>query len=215
VLVLRYSSLSSWPLTASNLAVSGFLRLLVFDSRLGRASVILISGNHRTLGFGWPSISINFFISDFYRSPIFGNFRRLVFCWPFTSGNPRVLVLCWHQISSNLIDMVSVDPLSPAIALWCVCVDLIFSYPHSSNFTSPVVNGSRWFCEFLLDNRYLYNYHNSGRYPSSCPLFKTQHFEDWLMFLSSGGTYWGGPNRKADFCVRIPATNVVKNQDDG
>jgi hypothetical protein len=30
---------------------------------------------------------------------------------------------------------------------------------------------------------------NSGQYPLSCPVFKTQRFEDWILSLSSGGTY--------------------------
>jgi hypothetical protein len=45
--------------------------------------------------------------------------------------------------------------------------------------------------------------HVSGHYPSSrlslktpsCLFFKTQHFRDWILFLSSGKTYSVGPNR--------------------
>jgi hypothetical protein len=38
-------------------------------------------------------------------------------------------------------------------------------------------------------------YHNSGHYPSSCLMFKTQRFGDWT--LSLGGTYSGGPHWKS------------------
>jgi hypothetical protein len=31
--------------------------------------------------------------------------------------------------------------------------------------------------------------HNSGHYPSSRPLFKPEGFGDWILSLSSGGTY--------------------------
>jgi hypothetical protein len=44
---------------------------------------------------------------------------------------------------------------------------------------------------------YWYNYHSSGHYPSSCLLFKTQHFRDWILSPSSGGTYSVGPNRQS------------------
>lgn len=33
------------------------------------------------------------------------------------------------------------------------------------------------------------SYHNSWQYPSSCLLFKTRHFGDWILSSSSGGTY--------------------------
>jgi hypothetical protein len=41
-----------------------------------------------------------------------------------------------------------------------------------------------------------FNYHNSGHYPSSCLLFKTRRFGDWILSPFSAGTYSGGPNRK-------------------
>jgi hypothetical protein len=44
---------------------------------------------------------------------------------------------------------------------------------------------------------HLCNYHNSGQYPSSCLLFKTQHFEGWILSPSSGGMYSVGPNRQS------------------
>jgi hypothetical protein len=33
----------------------------------------------------------------------------------------------------------------------------------------------------------VYNYQNSGHYPSSCLLFKTRLFGHWILSLSSGG----------------------------
>jgi hypothetical protein len=38
-------------------------------------------------------------------------------------------------------------------------------------------------------------HHNSGHYPSPCLLFKTWHFENWILCGSSGGSYSSGPNR--------------------
>jgi hypothetical protein len=35
--------------------------------------------------------------------------------------------------------------------------------------------------------------HNSWHYPSSCLLFKTQRFGDWILSLSSGSSYSVGP----------------------
>jgi hypothetical protein len=43
---------------------------------------------------------------------------------------------------------------------------------------------------------YSCNYHNSGHYPLSCLLFKTQRFADWILSMSSGGTYSAGLNRR-------------------
>jgi hypothetical protein len=40
-------------------------------------------------------------------------------------------------------------------------------------------------------------YHNSGHYSSSCLLFKTQRFGDWIPSPSSGGSYSDGPNSKS------------------
>jgi hypothetical protein len=39
-----------------------------------------------------------------------------------------------------------------------------------------------------------YNSHSSGHYPSSCLLFKTRYFRDWILCTSKGGTYSVGPN---------------------
>jgi hypothetical protein len=33
----------------------------------------------------------------------------------------------------------------------------------------------------------IYNYHNAGHYPSSCLLFETQCFGNWIPSPSSGG----------------------------
>jgi hypothetical protein len=41
----------------------------------------------------------------------------------------------------------------------------------------------------------LYSYHNTGHYPSSCPLFKTLLVRDWNMSPFSRVTYSVGPNR--------------------
>jgi hypothetical protein len=115
------------------------------------------------------------------------------------------------------------------------------SVPHRKHITTPLraqqVNAIYRFVTMV----YWYNYHNSGHYPSSCVLFKTQlnsvglrlryepsrlmlsiglwrwcinltitildiifyliifclkqSFWDWILSLSSGGTYSVGPNR--------------------
>jgi hypothetical protein len=41
------------------------------------------------------------------------------------------------------------------------------------------------------------NYHNSGHYPLSCLLLKTQRFRDWIPSPFSGGTYSVGSNRQS------------------
>jgi hypothetical protein len=50
---------------------------------------------------------------------------------------------------------------------------------------------------FILENQVLQNLpwqcHNSGH--PSCFLYKTQHFGDWILSMSSGGTYYLWPNR--------------------
>jgi hypothetical protein len=48
----------------------------------------------------------------------------------------------------------------------------------------------------LCKSIYLYKLNNeSGHYPSPRFLFKTLRFGDWFLYLSSGGTYFVGPNR--------------------
>jgi hypothetical protein len=43
---------------------------------------------------------------------------------------------------------------------------------------------------------YSCNYHNSGYYPLSCLLFKTQRFGDWILSSSSEGTYSFGRKQR-------------------
>jgi hypothetical protein len=47
-----------------------------------------------------------------------------------------------------------------------------------------------------------YNYHYSGHYPSSCLVFKTRRFGDWILSPSSGGTYSNGKIERANYYLR-------------
>jgi hypothetical protein len=40
-----------------------------------------------------------------------------------------------------------------------------------------------------LRNNHHYNYHNSGHYPPSCLLFKSEHFGDCILSPTLGGTH--------------------------
>jgi hypothetical protein len=51
--------------------------------------------------------------------------------------------------------------------------------------------------------KYFYNYHNPGHYPSSCVLFKTRNFGNWILSPSSAETYSVGPNRSVSGAVPI------------
>jgi hypothetical protein len=55
-----------------------------------------------------------------------------------------------------------------------ICVDPFFVYPRS---------------QYIQANNELYNYHNSGHYPSSCPLFNALRFEDWIVSPYLDATY--------------------------
>jgi hypothetical protein len=57
------------------------------------------------------------------------------------------------------------------------------SEPHRNHVTSPLraqqVNAIYRFVTMV----YLYNYHSSGHYPSSCLLLKTRRFGDWIVSI--------------------------------
>jgi hypothetical protein len=54
---------------------------------------------------------------------------------------------------------------------------------------ATVSKTTRTFCGEFCENSLKYNYRNSGRCLSSCLLFKTQRFGDWILSPFSGGTY--------------------------
>jgi hypothetical protein len=61
------------------------------------------------------------------------------------------------------------------------------------NFKSLEQNKIYGFVTMVCQN----NKQNSGQYPSSCLLFKTQRFGDWILSLSSSGNYSVGPNQQS------------------
>jgi hypothetical protein len=60
---------------------------------------------------------------------------------------------------------------------------------------------------------YQYNYHGSGRYPSSWLSFKTLHFRDWILSPSPGEICLGRSNRKVSLCLRTPPTTPRGSED--
>jgi hypothetical protein len=59
-----------------------------------------------------------------------------------------------------------------------------------------------------------HNYHNSGYYPSSCLLFKTQRFGDWILSEPLSGIYSVGPNGKS-WPLSLERRVLNKKEDDG
>jgi hypothetical protein len=76
------------------------------------------------------------------------------------------------------------------------------SLPHRKHVTAPLRTQ-----QFNAIYRFLtmvcwYNYQNSGHYSSSCLLFWTGRFGDWILSPSSGGTYSVEPKYRASPYLR-------------
>jgi hypothetical protein len=65
----------------------------------------------------------------------------------------------------------------------------------NSDLKLNLTNPHFWeYFRFKIPPSLQYIYHDSGHYPSSCLLFKTLRFGDWILSPSSVETYSVGPN---------------------